>query len=60
MQMPAFVYRWYFHPHPEKNTLRLSGISPIRETLIGLVEAPDGRRRERWLSKMTALGRRAA
>ena len=20
MQMPAFVYRWYFHPHPEKNT----------------------------------------
>jgi putative NADPH-quinone reductase len=60
MQMPAFVYRWYFHPHPEKNTLRLSGVGPIRETLIGLVEAPDGRRRERWLSKMNVLGRRAA
>ena len=26
MQMPAFVYRWLFHPHLEKNTLRLSGI----------------------------------
>jgi putative NADPH-quinone reductase len=41
MLMPAFVYRWYFHPHPEKNTLRLSGLGPIRETLIGLVEASD-------------------
>jgi len=60
MQMPAFVYRWYFHPHPEKNTLRLSGISPIRQSLIGLVEAPDGHQRERWLSRMSALGRRAA
>ena len=48
------------HPHPEKNTLSLSGIRPIRESLIGLVEAPDGRRREQWLSKMSALGRRAA
>jgi putative NADPH-quinone reductase len=60
MQMPAFVYRWYFHPHSEKNTLRLSGIRPVRETLIGLVEAPDGRQRERWLSRMNELGRRAA
>ena len=49
MQMPAFVYRWYFHPHPEKNTLRLGGIRPIRESLIGLVEAPDPRKREQWL-----------
>jgi putative NADPH-quinone reductase len=57
MQMPAFVYRWYFHPHPEKNTLRLSGIGPIRESLIGRVDTPDGRKRERWLHKMYALGR---
>jgi hypothetical protein len=41
MQMPACVYRWYFHPHPEKNTLSLSGIRPIRESFIGLVEAPE-------------------
>jgi putative NADPH-quinone reductase len=60
MQMPAFVYRWCFHPHPEKNTLKVSGISPIRESLIGLVEAGDGRRRKRWLSKIGDLGRRAA
>jgi hypothetical protein len=47
-------------PHPEKNTLSLSGIRPIRESRLGLVEAPDGRKREWWLSKMSALGRRAA
>jgi putative NADPH-quinone reductase len=37
MQMPAFAYRWYFHPHLEKHTLRLSGIRPVRESLIGSV-----------------------
>jgi putative NADPH-quinone reductase len=58
MQMPAFVYRWYFHPHPEKNTLRLSGLGPIRESLIGLVESPNRNRREQWLRTMEALGRR--
>lgn len=57
MQMPAFVYRWYFRPHPEKNTLSVSGISPIRESLVGLVEATDGRKRERWLRKVYTLGR---
>jgi putative NADPH-quinone reductase len=57
MQMPAFVYRWYFHPHPEKNTLRLCGMGPIRESLIGFVETPNGRTRERWLGKMYAFGR---
>jgi putative NADPH-quinone reductase len=59
MQMAAFVYRWYFHPHPEKNALRLSGLGPIRETLIGLVEASDGRRRASWLKKVHALGHNA-
>jgi hypothetical protein len=58
MQMPAFVYRWYFHPHPEKNTLRLGGISPIRESLIGLVEAPSSAKRERWLRTMYAFGQK--
>jgi putative NADPH-quinone reductase len=47
MQMPAFLYRWYFHPHPERNTLRLSGISPVWESLIGIVQRQDGAKRER-------------
>ncbi len=59
MQMPAWMYRWYFRPHPEKNTLRLSGIGPIKETLIGLVETPKGDKRARWLQRMHALGREA-
>lgn len=57
MQMPAFVYRWIFHPRPEKNTLRVSGLGPIRESLIGRIESPDSRRRERWLRTLHALGR---
>ena len=60
MQMPAWVYRWYYRPHPEKNTLRVGGLGPVRETLIGNVEAPDGREREQWLLKAGDLGRRAA
>jgi putative NADPH-quinone reductase len=57
MAMPAWVYRWYFHPHPERNTLRLSGMNPVNESLIGLVEAADGRQREKWLRTMRQLGR---
>jgi putative NADPH-quinone reductase len=57
MQMPAFVYRFCFHPHPERNTLSLSGLGPVRETLIGRVESPNGRKREQWLKKMDRLGR---
>jgi putative NADPH-quinone reductase len=57
MQMPAFVYRWYFRPHPETNVLRLSGMRPITETLIGQVEGKEGRKREQWLDKMVAFGR---
>lgn len=57
MQMPAFVYRWYFHPHPERNTLRLSGVSPVWESLIGTVQTQAGARRERWLLRMYTFGR---
>ncbi len=60
MQMPAFVYRWYFHPHPERNTFRLAGIRPVTESLIGLVESPNQENRTRWLDKIHELGRRAA
>lgn len=57
MQMPAFLYRWYFHPHPERNTLRLSGISPVWESLVGTVQRQDGAKRARWLRRMHAFGR---
>jgi len=58
MQMPAFVYRWFFRPHPEKHTLRVGGVSPIRQSFVGLVDGDDDRRK-RWLRRMQAYGQRA-
>ena len=58
MQMPAFVYRWYFHPHLEKNSLKLGGLT-VRESLVGGADAKNAGTREQWLRKMTALGRDA-
>jgi hypothetical protein len=62
MGMPALAYRWYFHAHSlkslERNILRFSGIGPIRDTLIGSVEA-DAAVRQAWLRKMRSLGRAA-
>jgi putative NADPH-quinone reductase len=58
MTMPAFVYRWYFHPHLEKNSLKLSGLT-VRESLVGGADSKDARVRERWLTKVAALGRAA-
>jgi len=56
MQMPAFLYRWYFRPHQEASALRLGGAKPVKETLIGFVEAADGSKREQWLRRMRILG----
>ncbi|HLB81190.1 MAG TPA: NAD(P)H-dependent oxidoreductase [Dongiaceae bacterium] len=62
MGMPAFVYRWYFGAHGlkslERNILGFCGIGPIRESLVGMVEAGGDKRRRIWLAKMTTLGRR--
>jgi putative NADPH-quinone reductase len=59
--MPALSYRWYFEAHslrgPERSILGFCGIGPIRESLIGMVEAKDGRGRARWLEEMRALGK---
>jgi len=61
MGMPAFWYRWFFRAHGvrglERSILGFCGVKPVKETLIGLVEAKDGRARERWLAKVGALGR---
>lgn len=59
MGMPAFIYRWYYLAHGlrslERNVLRFVGIGPIRETLIGGVEAsPD--QRAKFIAKMQAFG----
>jgi putative NADPH-quinone reductase len=61
MGMPAPVFRFVFGAFGvrglERGLLRLSGISPIRRTLIGLVEG-DAAVRRRWLKTVQELGRR--
>ncbi len=63
MGMPAFVYRWYFGAHSlkslERNVLGFCGIAPIRESLVGAIEAKKGDKRRKWLEKMVALGAEA-
>lgn len=62
MGMPAFIYKWYFRAHGiksfERNILQFVGIGPIHESLIGMIEGRDASVRERWLAKLTELGRR--
>jgi putative NADPH-quinone reductase len=61
MGMPAWLYRWYFLAHSlkslERNILRFSGIKPVREILIGGIEAGGPPVRTRWLEIVRALGR---
>ncbi|HEX9182035.1 MAG TPA: NAD(P)H-dependent oxidoreductase [Burkholderiales bacterium] len=63
MGMPAFFYRLYYRAHSVKNLkrniLEFCGVSPVRTTLIGMVEGKK-RARERWLAEMTKLGGRDA
>lgn len=60
MGMPAPVYRWYFGAHSlkslERNILKLCGIAPVHETLIGMVEFGARFRHKRALKKLHALG----
>jgi putative NADPH-quinone reductase len=60
MGMPASIYRWYFGAHGlkslERSVLAFAGISPIRASLIGGVEARSTEYRGRWLIRMQELG----
>jgi putative NADPH-quinone reductase len=62
MGMPALFYRWYFGAHGlkslERSILAFIGVRPIRETLVGMVEALSEKRRKAWLEKLRALGER--
>lgn len=64
MGMPAFAYRLFYRAHGLKNLRRnvlgFCGISPIRETLIGLIEQNNPKSREAWLARAEALGREGA
>lgn len=63
MGMPALAYRWYFFAHGLKNLERsilgFAGVKPIRSTLFGMVDTASPEKRQKWLDKMRALGKRA-
>jgi len=63
MGMPASFYQFWYLGHGiagmRRNILNFVGISPVRETLFGMVEGVGDNRREKWLVKMRTLGKRA-
>lgn len=56
MGMPALVYRLFFFAHGvrgfARGVLGMSGIKPVRTTLIGSVESIGESGRRRWLQRM--------
>ena len=60
MGMPAFVYRFYYLAHSlkslERNILGFCGIAPVKDTLIGMVDAIDDDKRRQWLVRVERLG----
>jgi len=63
MGMPALVYRWYFRARGvgllKRNILGFVGISPVRDTLVGMVDKLGEAGVRKWQDKLRALGARA-
>jgi putative NADPH-quinone reductase len=55
MGVPAVIYRWYFRAHGvrglERSVLRFAGMAPVRETLLGMVDAASEAKRQGWLDR---------
>jgi len=64
MGMPALAYRFFYGAHSlkslERNILKFCGIRPVRETLIGMVDALPEAKRRRRLDRLSALGAKGA
>jgi putative NADPH-quinone reductase len=62
MGMPALFYRLYYRSHSVKNMkrnmLEFCGVSPVRTSLVGMVEGKAAAR-ERCLEEMRRLGSKA-
>lgn len=60
MGMPAFVYRFYYLAHSlkslERNILGFCGIAPVKDTLIGMIDAIGDTKRRQWLARLEKLG----
>lgn len=64
MGMPAIAYRWYFGAHSlksfERNILRFAGVSPIKESLFGMIDAMKVEGRKKRLEEFKETGRKDA
>ncbi|MCF8476520.1 MAG: NAD(P)H-dependent oxidoreductase [Pseudolabrys sp.] len=60
MGMPGWFYRWYFGAHAlkllKRNILQFIGISPVRSTIYGMIDAAGQEKRQQWLGEVEALG----
>ncbi|MFA6265205.1 MAG: NAD(P)H-dependent oxidoreductase, partial [Pseudolabrys sp.] len=63
MGMPGWFYRWYYGAHAlkliKRNILHFVGISPVRSTIFGMIEAVGDERRKAWLREVEAMGHTA-
>jgi putative NADPH-quinone reductase len=63
MGMPGLIYRWYYGAHAlkllKRNVLHLIGVSPVRSTVYGMIEAVGDQTRKQWLREVEALGHQA-
>ena len=63
MGMPSVVYRLWFLGHGiagmKRSILHFVGITPVRETLFGMVAGASDATRAKWVSQMRNLGERA-
>ncbi|MER8473356.1 NAD(P)H-dependent oxidoreductase [Mesorhizobium sp. M1405] len=63
MGMPAVLYRLWFLSHGiaglRRSILRFAGVSPVRETLFGMVADATDTTRAKWFEQMRRFGERA-
>ncbi|RUV55179.1 MULTISPECIES: NAD(P)H-dependent oxidoreductase [unclassified Mesorhizobium] len=63
MGMPSLLYQLWFLGHGiagmRRSILHFVGISPVRETLFGMVAGASDATRAKWLGQMRRLGARA-
>lgn len=64
MGMPGVVYRWWYGAHAlqalRRNILEFMGVSPVKSTLLGMIETVGAEKRRQWLDEMEGLGQDAA
>jgi putative NADPH-quinone reductase len=62
MGMPALFYTFVYRAHSlkslKRNILKFVGFKPVRHSIIGGIEG-SARSREKWLARLSELGRRA-